>query len=321
MPRLNHLARTVCRSLLSEAAEIHDLQTRSVFSSLLSCDHLSDSVWWQASLLIRLGGFGLSSVKSVSPCAFLGSWVQALVYLPIRFPNLKSFIDSFLASPSEFPTGIVLSSLIPAASKLSDYLPENNKLQKRLFSELAESSLNNVLKASVLMRDAAHFCSLTGKGAGAWISAVPSSACFAIDSCVYRLVCMLRLGLPVCSSKWLSLCECGAALDDTAYHLSSCKFVGGPIWCHISIAGVWTDCLRELHLPCRREPRHRYSKSEDRPDIVSLDQLIWISRWHTHGVVRSSHHLLKLTVQRRNAERRRNRNTRVRGFQMVSKLS
>ncbi|XP_062516563.1 uncharacterized protein LOC134191930 [Corticium candelabrum] len=186
VPRLNHLATTVCPSLLSETTEIHDLQTRSVFFNLLSYDHLSDSVWWQASLPIRLGGFGLSSVKSVSPCAFLASWVQALVCLLIRFPNLKSFIDSFLASPSEFPTGIVLSSLIPAASKLSDYLPENNKLQKKLSSELAESLLSNVLKASVSMRDAARFCSLTSKGAGAWISAVPSSACFTIDSCVYR---------------------------------------------------------------------------------------------------------------------------------------
>ena len=36
----------------------------------------------------------------------------------------------------------------------------------------------------------------TGKGVGAWISAIPFSACFAIDSCVYRLVCKLRLGLP-----------------------------------------------------------------------------------------------------------------------------
>ena len=75
----------------------------------------------------------------------------------------------------------------------------------------------------------------------------------------------------VCSSEWLRSCECGAALDDTAYHLLSCKFGGGPIWCHESISEVWMDCLRELHLPCRREPRHQYSNSEDRPDIVSLD--------------------------------------------------
>ena len=105
-------------------------------------------------------------------------------------------------------------------------------------------------------RDAARFRSLTGKGAGDWISAVPSSACFAIDSCVYRLACKLRLGLPVCSSEWLRSCKRGAVLDDTGYHLLSCKFGRGPIWCHESIAEVWADCLRELHLPCRRKPRH-----------------------------------------------------------------
>ena len=60
-------------------------------------------------------------------------------------------------------------------------------------------------------------------------------------------------------------------MEDTGCHLLSCKFGGGPIWCHESIAEVWADCLRELRLPCRKEPRHRYSNSEDRPNIVSLD--------------------------------------------------
>ena len=245
------------------------------------------------------GRFGLSSVKSVLSCAFLASWVQALVCLPIRFPNLKSFIDSFLASPSEFPMGIVLSSLIPAASKLSYYLPENNKLQKKLSSELAESSLNNVLKASVLMRDAARFRCLTGKGAGAWISAVPSSASFAIDSCVYRLVCKLRLGLPVCSSEWLRSCECGAALDDTLLDIIFCpvnsaegpfgamnllqrfgRIVSGSFNYHAEgNLGIGIPTLKIGLILCRWVHHQAW-------------ELIWISRWHTHGVARSYHHLL-----------------------------
>ena len=54
-------------------------------------------------------------------------------------------------------------------------------------------------------------------------------------------------------------------------HLLTCKVGGGPIWSHESIAFVWADCLKELHIPYRREPRHRYSNSDDRPDIVTLD--------------------------------------------------
>ena len=199
---------------------------------------------------------------------------------------MKSFIDSFLASPSEFPTGIVLSSLIPAASKLSDYRPENNKLQKKLSSELAESSLN-VLKASVSMRDAAHFHSLTGKGVGAWISVVPSSAWFAIDSCVYRLACMLRLGLPVCPSEWLSSCECGELLwmilDITFCLVNSAEDPFGAMnllqrfWRNVSGSftyhaegnlGIGIPTLNIGLIFCRWIHHLAW-------------ELIWISRWHT----------------------------------------
>ena len=70
-------------------------------------------------------------------------------------------------------------------------------------------------------RDAARICSLhgAGPGAGAWVNAVPTSMCFALDSCVYCLASYLRLGLPVRSLEFLNLCQCEAVLDDSGYHL------------------------------------------------------------------------------------------------------
>ena len=76
-------------------------------------------------------------------------------------------------------------------------------------------------------RDAARI-----RSTGAWVNAVPTSMCFALDSCVYRLASYLRLGLPVCSLEWLSLCQCGAVLDDSGYHLLTCKVGGGPVCSH-----------------------------------------------------------------------------------------
>ena len=45
----------------------------------------------------------------------------------------------------------------------------------------------------------------------------------------------------------------------------------GPVWSHEAIASTWSDCLRELNVYQRREPRHRYLNSNDRPDIVAFD--------------------------------------------------
>ena len=48
----------------------------------------------------------------------------------------------------------------------------------------------------------------------------------------------VRLGLAIIVSKWVESCNCNASLDDSGYHLLTCKTEGGPIWSHESIAGV-----------------------------------------------------------------------------------
>ena len=96
VPRLNYLARVVPPNLLTSAAEIHNSQTRKVFSEILSYHQLGDLAWQQATLPVRLGGFDLTSVKSIAACAFLASWVEAIDALPKRFPNLRVDLDLLL---------------------------------------------------------------------------------------------------------------------------------------------------------------------------------------------------------------------------------
>ena len=40
---------------------------------------------------------------------------------------------------------------------------------------------------------------------------------------------------------------------------------------HNSIVSVWSDCLSELKLHHKKEPRDRYSTSDSRPDIIVFD--------------------------------------------------
>ena len=146
---------------------------------------------------------------------------------------------------------------------------------------------------------------------------------FALNSCDFRLVFFLRLGLPIAFSSWTTTCNCGALIDDSGYHLLTCKTGGGPVWSHESISAVWSDCFRGLHIHHRREPRSHYTTTDNRPDIVFFDSDIGnnvdldISLAHP-GVVTSFHHLLVLVVPlQRGEQTERKRNTANSNYQVA----
>ena len=69
----------------------------------------------------------------------------------------------------------------------------------------------------------------------------------------------------------MSHCECGKVLNKDGYHPLSCKHEGDPIWQHDSVVSGWSECLREVGLHHRKEPRDRYTNNDCRPDIVVFD--------------------------------------------------
>ena len=146
---------------------------------------------------------------------------------------------------------------------------------------------------------------------------------FALNSCNFCLASFLRLGLPIAFSSWTTTCNCGALIDDSGYHLLTCKTDGGLVWSHESISSIWSDCFRGLHIHHRREPRSRYTTTDNRPDIVFLTRtlettLTLISPSPTHGVVTSFHHLLVLVVLlQRGEQTERKRNTANSNYQVA----
>ena len=113
---------------------------------------------------------------------------------------------------------------------------------------------------------------------------------FTLDTHEFRLATLLRLGLSIHLFDWMTTCNCGATLDGSEYHLLTCKSGGGPVWSHEAIASSWSDCLRELNVHHRREPRHHYLNSNDTPDIVAFDpdkgcNVDLDILWHTLGAL------------------------------------
>ena len=94
--RISHLARTIFPESFRAAAILHDQLTYSTFVSVLGIEDIIDEKWLQATLPVRYGGFGLTSMQSISPPAFVSCWSQSLHVLPERFPELRSQIDSFI---------------------------------------------------------------------------------------------------------------------------------------------------------------------------------------------------------------------------------
>ena len=207
------------------------------------------------------------SLLSMRQPAFVASWANAFTELPFRFPVLRPIIDSLLIS-STTPISEAIARSVSPGKHISDYLPCTGKVQQKLSSVTASSNTQYLLENAPTARDAARLRSTTGKGAGAWLPAIPTSEVFALNSCEFRLAFFLRLDLPIAFSSWTTTCNCGALIDDSGCHLLTCKTGGGPVWSHESISSVWSDCFRGLHTYHRREPRSRYTTSDNRPDIV-----------------------------------------------------
>ena len=215
----------------------------------------------------RQGGFGMIPLLLVRQPAFVASWANAITNLPFRFPDLRPLIDTLLSSSSS-PISEALAQSVPPGKHISDYLSSVEKVQHQLSSVAATSKAQNLLDNFPTARDAAHLRSSKGKRAGAWLNAIPTSEAFALSSCEFRLASFLRLGLPTSLSSWITICNCGADVDDSSYHLLTCKTGGGPVWCHESISSIWSDCFCRLRIHHRREPRNRYTTTDNRPDIV-----------------------------------------------------
>ena len=113
---------------------------------------------------------------------------------------------------------------------LTDLLQVPTKLQRKLTQEDTGAEISSMIETASCMRDEARLRSIQGKGAGAWLNAIPSSSKLALVSRDFHLAACLRLGLAMPFNGCIPQCDCGSYLDGSGYHLMSCKWGGGPVW-------------------------------------------------------------------------------------------
>ncbi len=131
--RLNHLARGVCPDSLQPAATIHNRLTKKCFTTLLGTRDLTASQWEQAALPIRLDGFGIILLQTVSRFAFLSIWDHFLQELPNRFTSLADHVRTVLSNCKEKRSiGYQLDQLLNDDRDLSQVVSNTKKLQHGL---------------------------------------------------------------------------------------------------------------------------------------------------------------------------------------------
>ena len=189
----------------------------------------------------RLGGFGMTSLASVSQPAFVASWCNATAELPLRFPSLIPTIDSLVISQRQ-ALSKALTQSIPVGETVSSFLSSTEKIQHQLYTSIAKHEAEQLISEAPTARDVSRLYSSKVKGAGAWLNAIPTSEVFTLDMHEFHLA-ILRLGLSIHIFDWMTTCNCGVTLDGSGYHLLTFKSGGGPVWLHEAIASTWSDCL------------------------------------------------------------------------------
>ena len=205
VPTLNHLARCVPPPVLHQAFHIHDQLSRDTFAAILGLSALDELTWKQASLKIKLGGFGITNLTQISAAAFVGSWCYSMSTIPQRFPSRIDLCDSLnCASPPPFyqhlcktiaslpsTLGSDGETLIPQS--LSGLMANPVKLQNCLSSDIAEGIAATCIMQASSVKHAARIRSCQGRGAGSWLQAIPSTPKFVLKSSEFCVAAFLDL--------------------------------------------------------------------------------------------------------------------------------
>ncbi|CAI7902997.1 unnamed protein product [Closterium sp. NIES-54] len=160
----------------------------------------------QLHLPVRLGDFGIRAVTSLSPLSYACGWAQAARDIAqLGVAGEEAMFADYVRSVAG------VDFLDPWFSKSLEQLPE----------ALAVEELQAMRRLARDDATLAHFTSLQGPGAGAWVSAVPAHADFTFTAAEWSIAAAVRLGLPI-----QQRCVCGTMYADPVdpHHALRCKY-------------------------------------------------------------------------------------------------
>lgn len=278
LPRVGYLTRVMPPASTETALrDFDDMVQQTVAVKGGFSGQLSNEVSTQIHLPVRMAGLGLRSQASTAPIAYLSSLAQAA-------PDIARL-------KSEYPDGLMLATdaaVFDCYRRVCDtgYFDRSRKEEDQQlpaeagsflqhFEEGGAGSLQHAVLADVeaacfdaLFQEAssesrARMLSCAGAGAGAWITAIPTSSELVMLDSAYQFAQRLRLGLPP-SDALPDKCACGSRVASYPNHFLVCQLLkaSGATARHDRVVRVFAAVAREAGAVVDVEPR----TDGDRPD-------------------------------------------------------
>ena len=285
IPRMNYLTRVIRPDLLSPACTHFDQKVLETATTKLALPTpITNEAFVLLTQPIRLGGFGIRRMLSVSPAAFWSSTAQAgpeIARLVARGLNVAPVNSGFLSSANFLQAAALLpttralyachTAMLSASIKPSDDLmPETGPdfwrwygesaacagLQRLLVAEIENSRSNRLLAgAEGDPVRTARLIGIKSKLAGTWLTTLPSSPEFFLRDNHFKVAARLRLGLSP-QDDLPRRCCCEFSLAQDPLHFLSCNLLKqATTFRHDAIVRVLAMLARKAGGACYVEPR------------------------------------------------------------------
>ena len=237
IPCMGYLARVVSPRILDPYATAFDTTVTQTASTKLGLpSSLNNVALIPLSLPIRLGGFGLRSVRMVSPAAYYASLARAAPYILKFVPNPDRLIRGELKAAVVDDLNSCHQALYSMIQKISKELvpPKpldlwstygqgtvSRRLQKALTALIDDGVAAHYGGARKTRPDKQRMTSCSATNAGAWIMAVPRTPVVTLTDSDYRYAARHRLGLYP-HDDLPRICMCNETLVNYPAHFHSC---------------------------------------------------------------------------------------------------
>ena len=237
IPCMGYLARVVSPRILDSHATAFDNTVMRTASEKLGLPLAPNHVaLLPLTLPIRLGGFGLRSVRLVSPAAYWASLARA-----------APFILKFVPSPDRLIRGELKAAIVDDISSCHQALCSLIRKAPReivppdplnLWSTYGQGTVSRKLQKALTVliddgvaagyngtrntkADKQRMTSCSANNAGAWIIAIPRSPAVTLSDRDYRYAARHRLGLRP-HDDMPRICTCNELLEHDPAHFHSC---------------------------------------------------------------------------------------------------
>ena len=223
----------------------------------------------QARLPLRLGGLGLRSSEWVSRLAYWASCVKAATE-DSTFPHQPSALRNAWQECLTFINQSGKKGIAPVNLDLNElrqfYGPGANQVQRKLTKAL-EAAASEELLQGLDESGRIRMQSVSFPGASAWLTAIPKSYEYTLNSSQFGVALRFRLGLPPVNNM-PEVCFCGSGM--TPDHLAGCQKLARSVltYRHDEVVSCISRQLKAAGAVVEQQPRGYLRDSDGIPDLL-----------------------------------------------------